>query len=132
MKKTGTVFGLDVPFMELLGAREGSWGDGRATLSLELSPPVTNSWGVAHGGVVTALLDTAMGGAALTTAGEGHGVVTTSLSVTFARAGKGALVAEGRVVGSGRSLAFCEGEVRDRDGAVVAVAVGTFKLKRRG
>jgi uncharacterized protein (TIGR00369 family) len=101
-------------------------------VSLELSPAATNSWGVAHGGVLTALLDTAMGGAALTAAGEARGVVTTSLSVAFARAGTSALVAEGRVVGNGRSLAFCEGEVRDRDGAVVAKAVGAFKLKRRG
>ena len=48
----------------------------------------------------------------------------------FLQAGVGRLVAEGRVLRNGRSLIFCEGEVRDVNGELVAKALGTFKLRR--
>lgn len=131
MTKPRTIFGVHVPFFELIGAREEHWGDGRAVVSLQLSKDVLNSWGVAHGGVVSTILDTAMGGAALTAVGPASGVVTVSLSVNFIRSGAGALVAEARVTRSGRSIVFCEGEVRDREGEVVARGMGTFKVRRR-
>jgi acyl-coenzyme A thioesterase PaaI-like protein len=39
-------------------------------------------------------------------------------------------VGEARCLRAGRSLAFCEGEIRDAAGELVAKAVGTFKLRR--
>jgi uncharacterized protein (TIGR00369 family) len=131
MTRAGSFFGLHLPFLELLGARADHWEQGRAVVSLELRKDHANSWGSAHGGVLTSLLDVAMGGAAMTVDSHASGVVTVNLSVTFLRSGAGVLVAEGRLMKGGRSLVFCEGEVRDRDGEVVAKAVGTFKVKRR-
>jgi len=40
------------------------------------------------------------------------------------------LVAEGRCIHFGRSVAFCEGEARDAGGKVVARASGTFMVRR--
>jgi uncharacterized protein (TIGR00369 family) len=131
MTRSGGYFGLHIPFLELLGARADRWEHGRAVVSLELRKDLTNSWSSAHGGVLTSLLDVAMGGAAMTIDSHATGVVTVNLSVTFLRSGAGALVAEGRMMKGGRSLVFCEGEVRDAAGELVAKAVGTFKVKRR-
>jgi len=131
MTRPATFFGLRLPFLELLGARADHWEHGRAVVSLELRKELVNSWGSAHGGVLTSLLDVAMGAAAMTVDGQASGVVTVNLSVTFLRTGAGGLVAEGRMMKGGRSLVFCEGEVRDQAGEVVAKAVGTFKVKRR-
>ena len=131
MTRPGSFFGLQVPFLELIGARAERGEHGRVVVSLELRKDLTNSWSSAHGGVVMSLLDGAMGGAAMTAASHATGVVTVNLSVTFIRSGAGSLVAEGRILKGGRSLVFCEGEVRDGEGELVAKGVGTFKVKRR-
>jgi uncharacterized protein (TIGR00369 family) len=128
----GGLFGIQIPFLKLLGARAEHWERGRAVVSLELRKELTNSWGSAHGGIVTTLLDVAMGGAAMSADVHATGVVTVSLTVSFLRSAVGSLVAEGRMIKGGRSLAFCEGEVRDAAGEVLAKGVGTFKVKRRG
>ena len=125
------LFGLRIPFLELLGVRSEHRERGRAVVSLELRPELTNGWGSAHGGVVTGLLDVAMGGAAMAADVHATGVVTVNLSIGFMRSATGSLVAEERMVRGGRSLVFCEGEVRDADGPVLAKGVGTFEVARR-
>ncbi len=131
MTRTTSFFGLQVPFLELIGARVDHWEHGRALVSLELRKDLTNSWSSAHGGIVMSILDAVMGAAAMTPESHAVGVVTVNISVMFVRSGRGVLVAEGRILKGGRSLVFCEGEVRDQEGEVVAKGVGTFKVKRR-
>lgn len=130
--RPGGLFGLRIPFLELLGARPEHWEPGRAVVSLDLRRELTNSWGSAHGGIVTSLLDVAMGGAAMAADVRATGVVTVNLSISFMRSATGSLVAEGRMIRGGPSLVFCEGEVRDAAGEVLAKGVGIFKVKRRG
>jgi uncharacterized protein (TIGR00369 family) len=113
-----------------LDARPEHRERGRAVVSIEIRHELTNHWKFAHGGVLLTLLDVAMGSAARTTDGQAAGVVTVSLTVNFLRAGSGLLRAEGRVLRSGRSLTFCEGEVRDAFGEVMAKGIGTFRLKK--
>jgi uncharacterized protein (TIGR00369 family) len=124
-------FGRKIPFLELLGARAEHSEDGRTVVSLDVRPELTNSWNFAHGGVVVTLLDCAMGSAARTTDAQVAGVVTVSLTVNFIRSCSGLLRAEGRVLRGGNSLVFCEGEVRDASGEIMAKGIGTFRLKRR-
>jgi uncharacterized protein (TIGR00369 family) len=130
-RSVGRVFGLKVPFLSLLGVEVEHWERGRSVVSLRLRDELTNSWAFAHGGVVMSLLDVALATAALTTDPGAPGAVTVNLSVNFVGAGSGKLVAEGRLVRSGRSLLFCEGEVRSEGGEVVATAIGTFKVRRK-
>lgn len=119
------------PFLALLGARVQTREKGRVVLSLPLRPELLNSWSIAHGGVLMTLLDVAMGSAGATADASAEGVVSVNLSVSFLRPASGILVAEGRLLGGGRSIVFCEGEVRDAGGSVVATGHGTFKLKRK-
>jgi uncharacterized protein (TIGR00369 family) len=123
-------FGRNIPFLKLLGARAEHREKGRAVVSIEIRPELTNSWKFAHGGVLLTLLDVSMGSAARTTDAQNFGIVTVSLTVNFLRACSGLLRAEGRVLRSGRSLVFCEGEVRDASGEVIAKGIGTFRLKK--
>jgi acyl-coenzyme A thioesterase PaaI-like protein len=68
--------------------------------------------------------------AAIALDGRASGAITVELNVSFIGSGTGTLVAEGRCLKAGRSLAFSEGEVRDAGGNLVAKALGTFKLLR--
>jgi uncharacterized protein (TIGR00369 family) len=130
-RSVGKPLGLTVPFLDLLGVRIERFAGGTSRISLDVRKELTNSWEYAHGGVVMALLDTALATAALGTEEGAPGLVTVNLSVSFIAAGSGALTAEGRVIRGGRSLVFSEGEVRSADGTLVAKGVGTFKVKPR-
>jgi uncharacterized protein (TIGR00369 family) len=124
-------FGVVVPFLDLVGVVGKEFDRGRTTLALDVRPELTNHFGNVHGGAVATLLDVAMASAARSTLPEGDGVVTVSMTMNFLRGGQGRLSAVGRVQQAGRSLVFCDGEVRDEAGELVATSIGTFKVRRR-
>ncbi len=124
--------GRHVPFAELLGMAVTHREASRAVVEVELRPELLNSWGVAHGGVVMALADVALAVAALTLDPTARGATTAELNLSFIGPGRGRLVAEGRCLRAGKTLAFCEGEIRDADGSLVAKALGTFLLRHGG
>jgi len=122
--------GRHVPFAELLGITVAHHEPGRARLELALRPDLMNSRGVAHGGVVMTVADIALAVAAMTLDESARGAMTIELKVSFLGPAAGRLVAEGRCLKSGRSLAFCEGEVSDGEGKLLAKALGTFRVLR--
>jgi uncharacterized protein (TIGR00369 family) len=77
-----------------------------------------------HGGVIAALVDlTAHAAVAVRT---GRVAPTIDLRIDFLRAAAGDLVASGRLLRAGRSIARSDVEVRDAAGRLVAVGRGTF------
>lgn len=124
-------FLVRIPFVELLGLELLAFEPDRAELALMLRDELTNSWGVAHGGVTMTLLDVAMAHAARSPATAGGdvqiGVATIEMKTSFMRPGEGRLVCEARRLHRTTSFAFCEGTVRDAGGRIVGHATGTFK-----
>ena len=57
--------------------------------------------------------------------------VTVEMSTSFMRASSGRVTAHGVCLHRTATLAFCEAEVRDADGALCAKAKGTFKFWRK-
>jgi uncharacterized protein (TIGR00369 family) len=86
----------------------------------------------ASGGVVMTLLDNAMAHAALSRVAFTREVVAIDIHVAFMRAATGRLTATGRATGGGRSVCFCEADIADADGHVVARAMGTFRYREPG
>jgi len=121
--------GRRVPFADLLGIEVTHRERGHARLELELRPELMNSWRVAHGGVVMTLADIALAVAAMTLDPGAKGAITVELKVSFLGPAEGRLVADGHCLRAGGKLAFCEGEVHDASGALVAKALGTFALR---
>jgi len=80
---------------------------------------------------VMALLDNAMAQAALSRVGFAREVVTVDIHVAFVRLASGRLTATGRATGGGRSVCFCEADVADADGHLVARAMGTLRYRDR-
>jgi uncharacterized protein (TIGR00369 family) len=77
---------------------------------------------IVHGGMVTTLLDTAMGGACWATLADGESFLTADLRTEFMRSARpGTLRAEGRVVQRNRRVAFCAAELY-QDGELLASA----------
>jgi uncharacterized protein (TIGR00369 family) len=127
-------FKVRIPFVDLLGFELLRHEPDRAEIALELREELTNSWGVAHGGVTMTLLDVVMAHAARSPAVVGGetppGVVTIEMKTSFLRPGQGRLVAEGLRLRKTPSLAFCEGWLRDGAGQLVGHATGTFKYMK--
>lgn len=116
-------------FAEHLGFEMVERDHGKIVLSMVPEEFTKNRTGGVHGGVVCALLDTALGLAA-STVSSGSEVVTVTLDVSFVAASKGRLIATGSVVKGGRSLIFCRGDVVDSTDTLVAVGSATMKIVR--
>ena len=122
-----------IPFLQDLGAEFVRMEDGESEVTLLLEARHTNSWNVAHGGVVMTLLDVVMSMAARSLDPESHGGITIEMKSTFMQpAGSPGkrISARGKVTYHAKSLVFCEGEVWDGE-HLAARAMGTFKLIRR-
>ena len=95
-----------------------------------MRPDLGNHFEALHGGVIATLLDVAMATAGRSLYPEG-GVVTVSMTTNFLSSPKeGRVVARGKVQKAGRSLVYCEGEVLDAKGTLVATGIGTFMVRR--
>jgi molybdopterin converting factor subunit 1 len=126
---------LQLPnYVDLLGMRPLAAEPGHVRMEFTASEQFLNPGGVVQGGFITAMLDDTMGPAAVAQLGPGYFAPTLELKVNFLRpVGPGRLVADGRVVHMGRSVAFLEGSLADEEGNVVATATATariVKLKR--
>jgi uncharacterized protein (TIGR00369 family) len=124
-------FRIRIPFVELLGFELLRFERGEAEIAVQLRDELTNSWGVAHGGVTMTLLDVVMAHAARAPGDDGvaedSGVVTVEMKTTFMRQGLGRIVGSGRRLHRTASMAFCEARLADGDGELIAHATGTFK-----
>ncbi len=124
-------FPVRIPFVDHLGFELLRFEKGEAEMAVELVEALTNSWGVAHGGVTMTLLDVTMAHAARspdeTGVPDSQGVVTIEMKTSFMRPGMGRLHCGGRRLHRTTSLAFCESSVHDAGGLLVAHATATFK-----
>jgi uncharacterized protein (TIGR00369 family) len=127
-------FKTRIPFVEQLGFELLRFQGGEAEVAVEVNEALSNSWGVAHGGVLMTLLDVAMAQAARSPDQPEDpprpGVVTVEMKTSFMRPGLGRLMARGRLLHRTASLAFCDGTVHDADGRIVGHASGTFKYMK--
>ncbi|ALD90708.1 phenylacetic acid degradation-related protein [Cupriavidus gilardii CR3] len=125
-------FPIPIPFVDNLGLRCTHMGGGVSELELEVEQRHHNGWEMAHGGVLMTLLDVAMAVACRSADTEdGRGVVTIEMKTSFMAPGRGTLIARGDCVHRTTSMAFCEAEIVDADGKLVARSSGTFKYVRR-
>ena len=127
-----------VPFVELVGAELEEMREGYGRLALIVEEKHTNPNGVMHGGVATALMDSAAAIALGALRGEAarqdspHATVEMNASLIAAVRPGEKIVIEGRVLSLRRSVAFCESEVRrDSDGDLLAKGRFTFVLRSR-
>jgi uncharacterized protein (TIGR00369 family) len=115
------------PFHQWAGLELVSVGDGRAELAMELGPQHFNPQGIVHGGIITAVADTAIGLALRSQLRPGLTHRTAQLNVHFLAKGEGdRLVGRGRSIHLGQRMGYGESEVLDGRGKLLARATGTF------
>lgn len=120
---------LVIPFLDhcRIQRPEPVPGSGECMAWIEPLPELSNSMGMAHGGLVTTLMDAVMGGACRSSQPEGASVVTIDMQAQFLAPARGKVTATARVVRASRTLIFAECEVRDGDGDLCAKGSGVFR-----
>jgi uncharacterized protein (TIGR00369 family) len=121
------------PFMDLLGIRIVSVNPGSVAFEFEPTEFMYSPLGNVHGGIVTVLLDTAMGCSFHTTLPAGVGYTTLELKVNFLRSvtsKAGTLRAEGHVIHSGSRVSTADARLLDSDQKLYAHATSTLLVLR--
>jgi uncharacterized protein (TIGR00369 family) len=100
----------------------------RVEMEFLARPEFLNVHGTVQGGMISAMFDDAMA-AAVTSSGGKFMAPTLELKTAFMRpADQGPLFAEAHVVHRGRSIAFLEARMCDKEGNLVATATATARI----
>ena len=118
--------------MQTIGAGRGKVGPGEVEIEMPYRADLTQQHGFIHGGIVTAIVDSACGYAAFSLSAPDTAILTVEYKVNFIAPAKGQrLIARGEVVRPGSTVTVCKGDVLAYDGdeeKLVATMLTTMML----
>ena len=102
----------DQQIMKTINAHLVSIAPGKIEIEMSFQSPLTQQNGYLHAGVVTTLIDSACGFAALSLMPEGSQVLSVEFKVNLLAPAVGErFLARGQVIKAGRTLTVCQGEL---------------------
>ena len=114
--------------MEILDLRKG-W----AKIRLPISEQLTNGIGVAHGGAIFSPADSAVGMALVGMLEKDETLSTLEMKINYVKPiSNGDIIAEARIVHRGTMTAVGDVDVRDKKGHLIAKAMATYAIIRKG
>jgi acyl-CoA thioesterase len=122
------------PYYNLLGMTIVDIGKGRSRFHLPVGKKLHNIGGIVHGGALASLADAAIGVSLATLVDPTReSFVTVELKVNFlSPIAEGDLWADGKIIKRGNSIAVGEAEVYDGSERIVAKAIATLLIRKRG
>ena len=100
--------------MKTLGANLFSVESGKVVIECVWNEGLSQQHGYFHAGVITSIVDSACGYAAMTLMPEGNEVLSVEFKINFLKpANMLKIIAVGTVLQSGKKLTICEGHVYD-------------------
>ena len=116
-----------VPFARLLGIEVESVEPGHAVLTMPIRDDLKQNHGIAHGGSIAAVIDSAMAIAIMPLLGENEKTTTVDLTIHYMRPLTGGTArASARVVRAGRRIITVSAELFDEHGKLAATALSTY------
>jgi uncharacterized protein (TIGR00369 family) len=115
-----------IPIFKTLKLGLGSASEGTAKLTMSYDSAFDGIVKSFHGGLLMTLADTAACIAVLTLAGADASITTTDMNIRFLAACRSDATAEAKVIKFGRTLCPVSVEIRNGDGALVAVSQVTY------
>ena len=117
----------DVPFARLLGIELESQEPGVAVLTMKLHHHHMRNGGIAHGGAVATLIDSAMAFAIMPILAENEHSMTVDLTIHYLRpVSEGTARAIARVVRAGKRVITVSAELFDSNQKLAATAISTY------
>ena len=120
--------------MATLGATLELVEPGRVHIAVSFSRDLCQQHGYVHAGVITSIVDSACGYAALTLAPSGSEVLSVEFKISLLAPAKGSrFLACAHVLKAGRRISFCSGEAvaisESGEEAVIAAMLATMVMK---
>lgn len=117
------------PYFSLLSMEIKDLQWGTCLLEVKLEEKHLQPFGMVHGGVLASVVDSAAFWAVFPQVEKGMGLTTVEMKLNYlAPAQKGKLVAQGRCIKMGKTLALGETHVRNGEGALVAHGTATMMV----
>lgn len=119
------------PLLHTLGFTKPDIEQGEVIFSFEPQEYHYNPIGSVHGGVITSVLDSAMGCTLHSILPAGSGYTTLELKVNFLKAvshKNKKMIAKGKIIHSGKSTALVEADLRDEEGKIYAHSISTCMI----
>ena len=117
------------PIYQLLQIHMDQIDIGFARFRMPFRKELTQAYGVAHGGAIATLADTAVAFALMTVIQPGEKVTTAEFKINFFSAvNSGEMIGEARIVHTGKRLAVADMEVKDQNGELVAKGMATYAI----
>ena len=120
--------------METIGAQLTTVSAGEVEIALPFREDLTQQHGYLHAGIVTSIVDSACGYAALSLTPAGAEVLSVEYKINLLSPARGErMIARGRVIRAGRNLTVCLGEVfavSDGQEKLVATMLATMMTMR--
>jgi uncharacterized protein (TIGR00369 family) len=117
----------EVPFAKLLGIEVDSLEPGHAVLSMPMREDLKRNGGIAHGGAVATLIDSAMAFAIVPILAENERSITVDLTIHYLRpVSEGTARASARVVRAGKRVITVSAELFDSQEKLAATAISTY------
>jgi uncharacterized protein (TIGR00369 family) len=120
--------------METIGARLTRVSAGEVEIELPFREDLTQQHGYLHAGIVTSIVDSACGYAAMSLTPAGADILSVEYKINLLSPAKGErMIARARVIRSGRNLVVCMGDVfavLDGQEKLVATMLATMMTMR--
>ena len=117
----------DVPFAKLLGIEAESIEPGHAVLSMKIRDELLRNGGIAHGGAIATLIDSAMAFAIVPMLAENERSITVDLTIHYLRPlSEGSARASARVVRAGKRVITVSAELFESQEKLAATAISTY------
>ena len=124
----------ELPVAKLLGAEAIAWHEDGERAEMAFAAPASfcNLMGNVQGGLLTAMLDMVMAFSVICAMEPGHVVPSLEIHTSYiAPAKQGRILAFGRPVRRGHSIAFMEGRLTDPEGRLLATGTATGQIRLR-
>ena len=119
------------PYWTLLGIEMLDIKKGWAKLQLPFAKKLTHPYGIAHGGVIFSLADSAVAMALLGLVEKGERFTTVEMNINYVSPFReGNITAEARIVNKGSRIALGDVDVRDDQGGLVAKCLATYTIMK--
>jgi uncharacterized protein (TIGR00369 family) len=116
-----------IPYVQMIGIELVRIERGGATLRLAMRDELMRNGGIAHGGVIASLIDTASAFAVMSGLEPGKTTTTIDLTIQYLRPlSKGQARAQARVLRAGRRVAVVSVDVMDEAEKLAATALTSY------
>lgn len=119
------------PYYRLLGMEVTEIKKGESRIEMPFKQDLTHPYGIAHGGAIASLADSAVAMALIGLVEPKDRITTIEFKINFfASVGKGEMKAHAKIIYRGSKIAVGDVEIVNEEGKLVAKLIATYSIRK--